>query len=350
MTPLLPAEWAPQAAVLLTWPRPEGDFARWFDAVENNFVAIAAAISHYENVIISCGEKQPERLKQRLIKAGAPRERIHTYPVPSNDVWARDHGPITIFRGRKPAHLDFTFNGWGGKFDASQDNLLTRRLAGRSALPAPVETIDFVLEGGAIETDGAGTLLTTERCLLAPTRNPGVTQEQMEEKLGSWFGLKRILWLKRGDLLGDDTDGHIDTLARFCDPGTIAYQACDDRQDAHYEELAAMATELAAFRDPFAKPYKLVPLPLPKPIHDDTGRRLPAGYANFLIVNGAVLVPTYADPADALALERLKPCFPGRELIPIDCRPLIHQYGSLHCVTMQIPQAPDLSSRTQRGA
>lgn len=349
MTPTLPAEWAPQAAVLLTWPRAEGDFARWFDAVERNFVAIAAAISHYENVIISCGDKPPERLKQRLIQAGAPRERVHAYPVASNDVWARDHGPITIFRGRKPVHLDFTFNGWGGKFDASQDNLLTRRLAGRSGLPAPVETLDFVLEGGAIESDGAGTLLTTERCLLAPTRNPQFDKAQVEEKLSQWFGLKRILWLKRGDLVGDDTDGHIDTLARFCDPGTIAYQACDDRQDAHFEELAAMAAELAAFRDPFGKPYKLVPLPLPQAIHDETGRRLPAGYANFLIVNGAVLVPVYGDPADAIALERLRPCFPGREVIGIDCRPLIHQYGSLHCVTMQIPQAPDVSSRPQRG-
>jgi agmatine/peptidylarginine deiminase len=339
MNALLPAEWAPQAAVLLTWPREDGDFARWFSAVERNFIEIAVAIARFEPVLIVAANKS-ERLKQSLIRAGAPGERIRVAPVPSNDVWARDHGPITIFRGRKPAHLDFTFNGWGGKFAADQDNLITRRLAGRDVWTAPVETIDFVLEGGAIETDGRGTLLTTERCLLAPTRNPGLTKAQIEEKLRGWLGQTRVLWLSRGDLLGDDTDGHIDTIARFCDPGTIAYQACEDRQDAHYEELQAMAAQLAEFRDPFAKPYKLVPLPLPKPIHDDTGRRLPAGYANFLIINGAVLVPTYGDPADAEALKRLTPCFPGRELIGIDCRALIHQYGSLHCVTMQIPKSP----------
>jgi agmatine/peptidylarginine deiminase len=275
------------------------------------------------------------------VKAGVRGDRLRVLSVPADDVWARDHGPITVFRDRRPVHLDFAFNGWGGKFDAARDNAITHRLAALQAWNAPVETLDFVLEGGGIESDGAGTLLTTERCLLAPTRNPGLAKAQIEEKLKGWFGLTRVLWLSRGDLVGDDTDGHIDTLARFCDPGTIAYQACDDRQDAHYEELAAMAVELAALRDAYGKPYKLVPLPLPDPIHDtEDGRRLPAGYANFLIVNGAVLVPVYGDRHDAEALARLRPCFPGRELIGIDCRALIHQYGSLHCVTMQIPKAP----------
>lgn len=339
MTTLLPAEWAPQASVLLTWPRREGDFARWYDAVEQNFLKIAETISRHQTVII-VREKDPQRLQQQLIRTGAPAERIKVFVAPSNDVWARDHGPITIFRDKRPVHLDFQFNGWGGKFAADQDNLITGRLKAAGALTAPVETVDFVLEGGAIESDGAGTLLTTERCLLSPTRNPKFDKAQVEEKLERWFGLKRVLWLKRGDLLGDDTDGHIDTIARFCDATTIAYQACEDRSDAHYEDLAAMAEELAALRSPFGKPYKLVPLPLPAPIHDDTGRRLPAGYANFLIINGAVLVPTYGDPNDAEALARLTPCFPNREVIGVDCRALIHQYGSLHCVTMQIPKAP----------
>lgn len=339
MTTLLPAEWAPQAAVLLTWPRPEGDFARMFGAVERNFIQIAAAISRYEAVLVNV-EHSADKLRQRLIEAGVRADRLKVYAVPSNDVWARDHGPITVFRNRQPVHLDFTFNGWGGKFHADQDDLITRRLAQQNAWSAPVETVDFVLEGGAIESDGAGTLLTTERCLLTPTRNPQYNKTQIEEKMKAWFGLKRVLWLRRGDLLGDDTDGHIDTLARFCDPHTIAYQACEDRQDAHYEELQAMAAELAQFQQPFGKPYRLVPLPLPKAIHDDTGRRLPAGYANFLIVNDAVLVPVYGCETDALALERLRPCFPSREVIGIDCRALIHQYGSLHCVTMQIPRSP----------
>jgi len=202
-----------------------------------------------------------------------------------------------------------------------------------------VESVDFVLEGGAIEVDGTGTLLTTERCLLAPTRNPTLDWAAIEKVLRDKFGVSRILWLKHGDLLGDDTDGHIDTIARFCDAHTIAYQGCEDRDDPHYADLAAMAAELAAFRTAEGKPYKLVPLPLPAAMHDpDDGRRLPAGYANFLIINGAVLVPVYGDAKnDAIALERLRPCFPGREVVPIECRALIHQYGSLHCVTMQIP-------------
>ena len=324
---------------MLTWPRRDGDFARWFEAVEQNFFEIALAIARFESVAIN-REHEPGQLKAELVKRGARADRITVNAVPSNDVWARDHGPITVFRNKKPVHLDFTFNGWGGKFEAAQDNLITRRLAEAGALGAPVETIDFVLEGGGIESDGAGTLLTTERCLLAPTRNPQFDKAQIEGKLKQWFDLKRVLWLKRGDLLGDDTDGHVDTIARFCDAGTIAYQACEDRDDAHYEDLAAMAAELAAFETPYGKPYKLVPLPLPAPIYDEDGKRLPAGYANFLIMNGAVLVPVYKDKLDEEALARLKPLFPNREVIGIDCRPLIHQYGGLHCVTMQIPKAP----------
>ncbi|MES0872445.1 agmatine deiminase family protein [Sinimarinibacterium thermocellulolyticum] len=336
---VLPAEWAPQSAVQLTWPRPDGDFARAFDAVERTFIAIAVAIAQREPLIIACGPGA-EDLRRRLIGAGAPAMNLRLYEVPANDVWARDHGPITVFRDARPLHLDFVFNGWGGKFEASLDNRITQRLAELGAWPAPVESLDFVLEGGGIESDGLGTLLTTERCLLAPTRNPQFDKAQIETKLKSWFGLQRVLWLRHGDLIGDDTDGHIDTLARFCNERTIAYQACEDRDDAHYDELKAMEAELQALRTLDGAPYRLVPLPLPRAIHDDEGRRLPAGYANFLILNGAVLVPTYGDAdSDARALARLRPCFPGREVVGIDCRPLIAQYGSLHCVTMQISSA-----------
>ncbi|SFF39825.1 agmatine deiminase [Fontimonas thermophila] len=338
-TTVLPAEWAPQSAVQLTWPRPDGDFARQFDAVEACFIAIAVAITRFEPLIIACGE-DAQSLRRRLVDAGVPPQRLRLECVPANDVWARDHGPITVFRNGSPVHLDFVFNGWGNKFEAHLDNQITRCLAARGALSAPVESVDFVLEGGAIESDGHGTLLTTERCLLAPTRNPQFDKTQIEEKLKNWFGLERVLWLRHGDLIGDDTDGHIDTLARFCDARTIAYQACEDRSDAHYETLKAMEAELRALRTRDGAPYRLVPLPLPDPIFDTDGRRLPAGYPNFLIINGAVLVPTYADAHDAIALERLRGCFPQREIIGIDCRPLIQQYGSLHCVTMQIPSAP----------
>lgn len=337
MSTLLPAEWARQACVLLTWPREDGDFSGDYAAVERNFIEIAKAIARFQPVWIN-REFEPERLRQRLVTAGVQDDRLKIFAAPSDDVWARDHGPITVLRDGKAVHLDFTFNGWGGKFEAARDNQITRRLASLRALPAPVETVDFVLEGGGIESDGAGTLLTTERCLLAPTRNPQFNKTQIEQKLKHWFGLSRVLWLKHGDLLGDDTDGHIDTIARFCDVQTIAYQACGDSADVHYTDLKAMEQELKSFRRLDGAPYHLVPLPLPEPIHDSSGRRLPAGYANFLIINGAVLVPIYGQSLDSVALERLRGCFPGREVIGIDCRALIAQYGSLHCVTMQIPQ------------
>lgn len=334
---IFPAEWAPQSAVQLTWPRADGDFVKHFDAVERNFIELAAAISHYETVIIAYG-LDPAVLKQRLVKAGAIAERVQIHAVNSNDVWARDHGPITIFRDGKPVHLDFTFNGWGNKFDATLDNQVTRQLSTLGALTAPIETLDFVLEGGGIESDGLGTLLTTERCLLAQTRNPQFCKMQIEQKLKDWLGLSRVLWLSHGDLIGDDTDGHIDTIARFCNARTIAYQACDDHNDDHYEDLKALERELQALRTDDGQPYTLVPLPLPAAIFDEDGKRLPAGYPNFLIMNGAVLVPLYGDAKnDPVALERLRPHFPNRVVVGIDCRALINQYGSLHCVTMQIP-------------
>lgn len=344
MTVVLPAEWAPQSAVQLTWPRRDGDFAKSFDAVEATFVTLAAAITRFEKLIVACGP-EVEALRARLLTAGARDDRLHLVAADANDVWARDHGPITVFRDGRPVHLDFIFNGWGGKFEAGLDNGLTRALAAQKVWSAPVESLDFVLEGGGIESDGLGTLLTTERCLLAPTRNPAFDKTQIEAKLKTWFGVTRVLWLKHGDLIGDDTDGHIDTIARFCDANTIAYQACDDASDAHFEDLRALEAELQALRTAAGTPYKLVALPLPNPIFDGDplsgGKRLPAGYPNFLILNGAVLVPTYGDAInDPIALGRLRPCFPDREVIGIDCRALIAQYGSLHCVTMQIPSAP----------
>lgn len=337
MTPILPAEWAPQSAIQLTWPRAEGDFGAHFPAVEKNFIELACAISRHQDVIIGYG-LDVTALRTRLIAAGAVGSRLRIHKIESNDVWARDHGPITVFRSGQPVHLDFIFNGWGNKFDAALDNQVTRQLAKQGVWNAPVETLDFVLEGGGIESDGLGTLLTTERCLLAPTRNPQFNKAQIEQKLKDWFGVQRVLWLTHGDLLGDDTDGHIDTIARFCDAQTIAYQACDDKTDPHYDDLKAMEAELQALRQSNGQPYKLVALPLPAAIHDEDGKRLPAGYPNFLILNGAVLVPIYGDEQnDAIALQRLRPCFPGREVSGIDCRALINQYGSLHCVTMQIP-------------
>lgn len=337
MTTFLPPEWAPQSAIQLTWPRATGDFADWFDAVRANFVQLAVAISRYQPALIGT-EEDVHALRADLVAAGAVDQNLQLYAVRSNDVWARDHGPITVLRDGKPVLLDFTFNGWGGKFDAALDNTLTLQLKKLGAFKAPVESTGFVLEGGGIDVDGEGALLTTTRCLLADTRNPQLSKAQIEDELKAKLGVTRVLWLTHGDLIGDDTDGHVDTIARFCNAGTIAYQACDDARDAHYEDLKGLEAELQALRQSDGRPYTLVPLPLPPPIHDEDGKRLPAGYPNFLILNGAVLMPTYGDAAtDAEALRCLKPHFPGREVIGLDCRALINQYGSLHCATMQLP-------------
>ena len=337
MTTFLPPEWAPQSAIQLTWPRATGDFADWFAAVRANFVQLAVAISRFQPVLIGT-EEDVTSLRADLIANGAVSHNLRLYPVQSNDVWARDHGPIAVLRVGRPVLLDFTFNGWGGKFDAALDNTLTRQLKDLGAFNAPVESTDFVLEGGGIDLDGEGTLLTTERCLLAPTRNPHLSKAQIEDELKARLGVARVLWLKHGDLIGDDTDGHVDTIARFCNATTIAYQACEDRSDAHFDDLKALEDELRALTQPNGAPYILVPLPLPPAIHDEDGKRLPAGYPNFLILNSAVLVPTYGDAAtDAEALRRLRPHFPSREVIGLDCRALINQYGSLHCATMQLP-------------
>ena len=337
---VLPAEWAPQAFVQLTWPRPEGDFAFIHDNVVEAFVCIARAIARHTGLLIATAE--PETVTKLLHARGVEMSRTRVMAADADDVWARDHGPITVFEAGRPVHLDFTFNGWGGKFDADRDNALTRALGAAGAYPGEVRTLDFVLEGGGIESDGAGTLLTTERCLLAPTRNPGLDRAAIEAKLKTVFGLQRILWLRHGDLLGDDTDGHIDTIARFTDTRTIVWQDCDDPTDAHHADLKALGEELGALQTLDGAPYRLVGLPLPRPIQAHASapdaRRLPAGYANFLITDGAVLVPTYDQPAtDAIAIARLGPLFPGRVIEGVDCRALVEQYGSLHCVTMQVP-------------
>jgi agmatine deiminase len=335
----LPPEWAPQSGVMLTWPHKHGDWAKHLPQVEPVFVAIARQISRHEMVLISCYDtKHRTHIENLLVADGVDLRRVILHVVPSNDTWARDHGPITVVCQNEPLLLDFRFNGWGGKYGYELDDAITRKLYDADTFgDTPLQSIDLVLEGGSIEVDGSGTLLTTSRCLLAPTRNPTLTREQLEAHLKELLGLNRILWLDHGYLAGDDTDSHIDTLARFCDRQTIAYVACDDPKDEHYVELKAMENELKVFVAADGNPYRLVALPWPQARLDEEGNRLPATYANFLIINDTVLVPTYRDPADVVALQRIKECFPNREIVGIDCLPLIYQFGSLHCVTMQLP-------------
>ena len=335
----IPAEWSPQYGVLLSWPHFHSDWASLLDEVDVVYTEIACHISRHENVVICCHDKtHRDHITGLLARAATDMNRVSLYTIPTNDTWTRDYGPVTAINNSDHVLLDFTFNGWGGKFRADLDNQATGRLHACGAFGhAPVKTIDMVLEGGSVEFDGEGILLTTSQCLLTPTRNPHLNRTQTESRLKDIFGIKRILWLEHGSLIGDDTDSHVDVLARFCDTRTIAYTSCDDKTQGHYDELKLMEAELGSFTTNDGNPYRLIPLPVPSPRYDEDGMQLPASYANFLIINEAVLVPTYQDPMDAVALERLRDCFPGREIIGINCLPLVTQHGSLHCVTMQLP-------------
>ena len=268
------------------------------------------------------------------------REELLIVGEPSNDTWARDHGFITLVNDQGGVKLlDFCFNGWGEKFPADLDNAINRRLFDEGKISGDyVNCLDFVLEGGSIESDGRGTIFTTSGCLLAPHRNQPMTQAEIEARLKKDLCAERILWIDHGHLTGDDTDGHIDTLVRICPDDTLLYVGCDDSEDEQYEDLRLMEAQLQTFRTLGGKPYRLMRLPMPQPIYENS-ERLPATYANFLVVNGAVLCPTYDQPEqDAEALRIIGEAFPDREIVGIDCRSVIRQHGSLHCCTMQFPQ------------
>ncbi len=332
----LPAEWEEQDGVLLSWPQPDSDWREVLHLVEPLFARIIAAISRYERVILTI---PTAGVADAMLKeAGAVMERVTRIEIPGNDTWARDFGPITVTEEGEPLLLDFGFNGWGLKFAADRDNLVNGRLHAAGVFRARRRIAGMVLEGGSIESDGRGTILTTSECLLSPNRNPHLGRREIEQILCQELGGERVLWLENGYLAGDDTDSHIDTLARLCPDDTILHVSCDDPTDEHYPALDAMRSELEQLRTASGAPYRLIPLPWPSPCHDGDGERLPATYANFLVINGAVLVPTYNDRNDEAALEAVASAFPGREIIGIDCRPLILQHGSLHCITMQLPK------------
>ncbi len=320
----LPAEWEPQSGIQLTWPHSHTDWAEMLPDIERVYRDIEREIS----------------LREQLLIVGPP----------SNDTWARDHGFITLISDTSlpPRLLDFKFNGWGEKFPSDLDNALNSRLYAEKRFQGEyVSCLDFVLEGGSIESDGKGTILTTSCCLMAPHRNQPLTRDQIEVRLKELLCADRVLWLDHGMLTGDDTDGHIDTLARLCPDDTIIYIGCTDEHDEQYAELKLMKEQLATFRTVEGRPYHLVELPMPRPIYDEDGQRLPATYANFLILNGAVLCPTYNQPdVDSEALRIIAEVFPDREIVGIDCCPVIRQHGSLHCCTMQFPKGvllPDIS-------
>jgi agmatine deiminase len=332
----VPAEWELQDGVLLAWPHAASDWRPYLDAVHPVFVEIVCQVSRFEQVVIVAPE--PQTVWEKLSGSGACLTRVRVYQVETNDTWARDFGPITIEEPGGTRLLNFGFNGWGLKFASDLDNRINRRLQALKVWSAPLETIGLILEGGSIECDGDRTILTTRECLLNDNRNPHLGLEELEEQLRLLLGCDRFLWLKSGALAGDDTDSHVDTLARLCPNDTIVYVSCDDTKDEQYPALKAMESEIRAFRTRDGHPYRMIPLPWPAAKFDGEGNRLPATYANFLVINGAVLVPTYDDKNDPAALAAIARAFPGREIVGIDSLPLIVQHGSLHCVTMQLPK------------
>lgn len=326
-----PAEFEPQSFVQLIFPHNQSDWVPYLEEARACFVNIATAVARYQPCLIVCDDID-------FVKGYfASHENLIFVQYQTNDTWARDCSALSIIDEEEgePLLLDFTFTGWGGKFDASHDNAMSSSIA--HVYGAPMEKINLILEGGGVESNGAGSLLTTAECLLNPNRNPHLDKKGMEKELKKHFGVEQILWLHHGYLAGDDTDSHIDTLARFIDTDTIMYVKCDDQNDEHYDALKKMEEELQALRDIDGEPFNLIALPMCNPtFYDD--ERLPATYANFLIINDAVLLPIYNDPHDNEAIEICKKAFFGRDIIPIDCSVLIRQHGSLHCVTMQFPE------------
>jgi agmatine deiminase len=334
----LVSETAPQSAVLLTWPHVHGAWVGTLATVTTVYLQIAQAVVAHQRLHIVCYDTDHgAEISRACARAGVPLGNIRFHAIPTNDTWIRDYGPLTVCDGAELRLLHFGFDGWGGKYPAELDNAVTCTLESKGVFSVPCLSFPIVLEGGSIDTDGLGTLLTTSNCLIANSRNPGYDEADFERLFATELGIQRTLWLDHGELEGDDTDAHIDMLARFCSPDSIAYTQCTDRNDAHYAALRAMEQELATFTTPDGHPYRLIPLPLPAPIRSTSGERLPASYANFLVINGAVLAPVYGDPADAVALERLAGAFPERQIVPVNCLPLIQQFGSLHCATMQLP-------------
>lgn len=333
---IFPSEWQKQSGVLLSWPHKCTDWHYMLSEVQNCFYNIAKAIIADEKLIIvaPCVDDVKTQLND------LDQSRISYYEMPTNDTWARDFGAITVFDNGTPLLLNFKFNAWGNKFEWNFDNEINESLSAAGAFNFALSNRkDFVLEGGSIESDGNGTLLTTSCCLLNDERNKDLSQQEIEEQLKEAFGLKKVLWLEHGELAGDDTDGHIDTLARIAPDNTIIYVKCFDTNDEHYSELVKMEAQLATFTNASGEYFKLVPVPLPNAIFDDDGERLPATYANFLIMNNQVLVPIYGQADnDKMAIDAIQQVFPNHKIIGIDCNALIKQHGSLHCVTMQFPE------------
>lgn len=353
----LPAEWEPQSAIMLTWPHGGTDWKPYLRQITNTYLQLADIITRYEDLLVVTPilESTQRMLAEKLSEGQM--SRVHLYEMDTNDTWARDHGPISmVSRGRHNSHvipihlLDFKFNGWGEKFDWKKDNAINLQLYYHGAFNAALENHQgFVLEGGSIESDGRGTLFTTSQCLLAPHRNQPFTRENIDSQLRNFFHVRNVVWLDHGNLVGDDTDGHIDTIVRVAPHDTLLYVGCDDEEDNQYEDFQALEKQLQKLFTYEGYPYRLLKLPMPDAIYDEgdrlttdrnsKGDRLPATYANFLILNGAVIYPTYNQPEkDEEAKRQIQLAFPDRNVIGVDSLTIIRQHGSIHCLTMQLPE------------
>lgn len=342
----LPAEWEPQSGVMLIWPHEDTDWRPYLKEITEVYLQMADAITRHEALLITARNTEQVRnlLAERLTEEQM--RQVTLFACDSNDTWARDVAPISLVSDAQPkgsfqpTHLlDFCFNGWGGKFAAEKDNRINRQIYEAGLFHGALENHkDFVLEGGSIESDGDRTLFTTTSCLTAAHRNQPLTKEDIDRRLRLLFpNVERVVWLDHGQLAGDDTDGHIDTIVRIAPDDTLLYIECDDKEDEHYEDFYLLEEQLKRLRTLDGNPYRLLRLPMTDAVYDD-GERLPATYANFLVINGAVLVPTYHQPEkDKAALGTIQEAFPGREIIGIDSRTIIRQHGSIHCLTMQLP-------------
>lgn len=332
----MPAEWEPQDCILMALPHADTDWAYILPEAQDQYARIVRTLTeHGVRVLMLCADREEAA---RVLRE-ADQRMLSLIRMDFNDTWTRDYGPIALEKEGRPRMLDFGFNGWGLKFAADRDNLVNLRLRDIHVIPdeAYRNERDFILEGGSVESDGEGTILTTTRCLTSPNRNGGKSKRELSEILSRRLGASHVLWLDYGALQGDDTDSHIDTLARLAPGDTILFTGCRDFDDPHFEQLLRMRAQLSMMRTAEGNPYNLVELPLPAPVLGRDGCRLPATYANYLVTGRTLFMPTYAQPAtDLLAAQTLRVAFPDHEVVGIDCRTLLEQHGSLHCATMQL--------------
>lgn len=337
MKTLLP-EWSPSEGVLLALPHKDTDWNYILDeALQQYRLLIEAFIKEKVHVVLLCPDKQEAENCLNAIDT----KYVTFVETEYNDTWTRDYGPISIIKNDTLRGLDFGFNGWGLKFAADKDNLVNRHLNEKSVFNKNVYRNEsaFILEGGSIDTDGTGTILTTTRCLCSPNRNGGLSKHQADEELRKRLGAQHVLFLDYGALIGDDTDSHIDTLARMAPENIILFTGCRVVDDPQFEELLKMRAQLSLFRNAVGEPFNLVELPMPDPIWDEDGQRLPATYANYLVTQHTIFMPTYNQPDnDLLAMQTIKIAFPEHKVVGVDCHTLIKQHGSLHCATMQLPE------------